>query len=381
MSQLRYLTAGESHGKALIGILEGLPAGLAISIGSINHQLRRRQQGFGRGQRMKIEEDKVEVISGLRFGKTLGNPLALRIENKDWANWKGEMDPFDKPKNHQPIKVPRPGHADLAGALKYNHQDIRNVLERSSARETAIRVALGAVVRQLLSEFGIEVASHVLQIKDVKGEVNADDLAGTSLNQKADQLPCRCLDQEAGQKMVAKIKEAKNKGDTVGGIFEIIVAEVPVGLGSYSHWDRRLEGQIAHQVMSIPAIKSVEIGLGSQCAARWGSEVHDQIFYSKKQGYFRKTNHAGGIEGGMSNGGQIRVKAAMKPIPTLAKPLLSVDIETKEKVKASKERADVCAVPAASVVGEAVVTLVLGKAFLAKFGGDSLEEIKANYGN
>ncbi len=378
MGQLKFLTAGESHGRALVGILEGLPAGLTISPDFINHQLRRRQLGFGRGQRMKIEKDQVEIMSGLRFGRILGSPLALKIKNKDWKNWKDKMSPPEKPQDYHPLQVPRPGHADLAGCIKYGHRDIRNVLERSSARETAMRVALGAVVRQLLNQFDIQVASHVLQIKDVNSEKNIDP-SDPGLNEKADKLPCRCLDPIAGNKMIDKIKVAKSRGDTVGGVFEVIAFGVPVGLGSYSHWERRLEGQIAQAVMSIPAIKSVEIGLGKECASRWGSQVHDQIFYHQTKGYFRKTNRAGGIEGGISNGEPIRVKAAMKPIPTLRKPLLSVNMKTKEKAEASKERADVCAVPAASIVGEAVVCLCLANAFMEKFGGDSLTEIKNTY--
>lgn len=378
MTELRYLTAGESHGRALVGILEGLPAGLAISPDFINHQLRRRQQGYGRGGRMKIEEDKVEILAGLRFGKTLGSPLALKIRNKDWENWRDEMDTLEKPTSHRAVKVPRPGHADLAGVLKYRHQDIRNVLERSSARETAMRVAIAAVMKQLLGEFDINIASHVLQIKDVRTETETD-LTRENLNEKADQMPLRCLDQHLGKKMITRIKEAKKRGDTVGGVFEVIASGLPVGLGSYVHWDRRLEGQIAHQVMSIPAIKSVEIGLGKVCASKWGSEVHDQIFYSKDKGYYRTTNNAGGIEGGITNGEPVVVKVAMKPLPTLAKPLSSVHIDSKKETEACKERADVCAVPAASIIGEAVVALVLAKAFLRKYGGDSMDEIRENY--
>ncbi|RKL62174.1 chorismate synthase [Thermoanaerobacteraceae bacterium SP2] len=365
---LRFLTAGESHGKALVAIIEGLPANLKINEEDINRQLFRRQQGYGRGGRMKIEKDEAEILSGLRKGKTIGSPLALMIKNLDYDNWKD--------REVLPVTKPRPGHGDLAGAIKYNQEDIRNVLERASARETAARVAVGAVARQLLSVFGIEIMSHVISIGDVSLNsrgYSIKDLAA------ADRSPVRCIDEAVSKQMIQAIDEARAQGDSLGGVFEVVALNVPVGLGSHVHWDRKLDGLIAWAFMSIQAIKGVEIGLGFEATHKKGSEVHDEIFYEKGQGFYRKTNNAGGLEGGISNGCPIVVRAAMKPIPTLYKPLRSVDIKTKEPFAASIERSDICAVPAASIVGEAAMAWVLAGAMVEKFGGDSIEEMQKNF--
>ncbi|MCL6643123.1 MAG: chorismate synthase, partial [Candidatus Bipolaricaulota bacterium] len=379
---MRYLTAGESHGRALVGILEGLPAGLPINKEKINEQLKRRQGGYGRGGRMKIEQDQIEVLSGIRAGVTLGSPIALVLWNRDWENWGKHMDPWNPPpERYSPVTVPRPGHADLAGALKYRHSDIRNVLERASARETAMRVALGSLARQLLAHFGIGIASHVVQIHSVRASVDVAGLDVAELNARADASPVRCLDPQAEQEMIARIDAAQAEGNTVGGVFEVIAANVPVGLGSYVHWDRKLDGRIAQAMASLPAMKAVEIGLGGESAARWGSECHDEIFYDERSGYSRATNRAGGLEGGVTNGERLIVRVAMKPLSTLRRPLASVDMKSKQPVKAHVERSDVCAVPAASVIGEAVLALVLADAFLEKYGGDSLAEIAERVGN
>jgi len=386
MSHLRYFTAGESHGQALVGILEGMPAGLAIDEEYIAVQLHRRQQGYGRGGRMRIEKDRAQILSGLRFGKTLGSPISLLIENLDWKNWQEKMNVGQAARLSEipKVEVPRPGHADLAGAIKYGFDDIRNVLERASARETAMRVALGSIARKFLEEFGIIIASHVLQLHDARSRFSLIDYGkpGTAfnfpaaeLNARADASPVRCLDAEAEKPMIARIDEAKAKRDTVGGIFEVAAFNVPVGLGSYVHWDRRLDARLAAAMMSIPAMKGVEIGDGFGGATRWGSEVHDRIFYNDARGYFRDTNNAGGLEGGVTNGQPLVVRVAMKPISTLMQPLDSVNIRTKEATPAHIERSDVCALPAAGVIGEAMLALVLVEAFLEKYGGDSIEEI------
>ncbi|HDN67328.1 MAG TPA: chorismate synthase [Firmicutes bacterium] len=369
---LRYLTAGESHGRALVGILEGLPAGLQITAEYINHQLRRRQQGYGRSTRQRIEADRVEILSGVRFGKTLGSPVALLIENRDWQNWKQIMEP-EAVGGGEEVTVPRPGHADLSGAVKYSHSDIRNVLERSSARETAIRVALCSLARRLLEELEILVASHVLSIGEVEARISVTDVS--TLNELADRSPVRCVDPEAEKQMLNQIDHAQQQGNSLGGVFEVIVSGLPVGLGSHVHWDRKLDGLLAQALTSIQAIKAVEFGLGFKAAKIPGSAVQDQIYYGP-QGYYRKTNNAGGIEGGISNGQPIVVRAAMKPIPTLTTPLRSVDMKTKQPASAHKERSDICAVPAASVVAEAVVAFTLANALLEKFGGDSMAELK-----
>jgi chorismate synthase len=375
---LRLLTAGESHGELLMGIIEGLPAGLLIRITDIDRDLARRQVGYGRGNRMKIEKDQVKIYSGVRWGRTLGSPMGLMIRNKDWENWRDKMsvDPMFL-NSADPLTRPRPGHADLAGALKYNMTDIRNILERSSARETAMRVAVGAVAKRLLGEFGIDVISHVLSIGGVYAKV--PKISVHELKKRAESSELRCADPDAGKRMMRRIDEAKSAGDTLGGVFEVIIKGVPVGLGSHAHWDRKLDARLANALMSVQAIKGVEVGAGFGVANRPGSQVHDEIFWSRKDGFYRKTNMAGGIEGGISNGEPIVLRAAMKPIPTLMKPLRSVDLASKRPFKASVERSDVCAVPAAGVVAEAAVAFEIAGALVEKFGGDSIEEMKRNF--
>ncbi|MBI2340376.1 MAG: chorismate synthase [Deltaproteobacteria bacterium] len=377
---IRYLTAGESHGPGLTAILEGMPSGLSLSLDPINTQLARRQMGYGRGGRMKIEADQVEITSGVRHGVTLGSPIALWVANRDWKNWAEEMGvmPGDSGLKKK-VMCPRPGHADLAGGLKYDHRDLRNVLERASARETTIRVAIGAICRTFLSEFGVKIAGHVTCIGGVEASLSElpslDEIA-----QQSEADPVRCLDPAVSKKMVAKIDEVKRKGDTVGGIFEVIVANVPPGLGSHVQWDRKLDGRLAQALLSIQAIKGVEFGVGFGEARRPGSEAHDEIFYDgQKRRFYRKTNRAGGLEGGMTNGEPIIIRAVMKPISTLYRPLHSVDIQTKEAIEASVERSDTCAVPAASVIAENVVAFEIARAFLEKLGGDSLGEVRRNY--
>ncbi|MEW6616179.1 MAG: chorismate synthase [Thermodesulfobacteriota bacterium] len=397
---LRYLTAGESHGSSLTAILEGIPAGLSVREEDINIDLARRQMGYGRGQRMEIEKDMVSITSGVRWGKTMGSPISMVIQNKDWEKWKAEMSVSSQYEGKGiRLNRPRPGHADLAGAIKYNQRDIRNILERASARETACRVAIGAVAKCLLKEFGIKVISHVTEIGGIR--ISSQNLNPEDVYGRAEASELRCIDGDAEREMKAKIDEAKARGDSLGGVFEIIATGVPVGLGTYTQWDRKLDGKIAHALMSIQAIKGVEVGLGFETARRWGSQVHDEIYYKSparddkglsevpydteaqglkpKEGFFRKTNNAGGIEGGISNGEHIITRAAMKPIPTLTKPLKSVDIDTKEGFNASVERSDTCAVPAAGVIGESVVAIEIANAFLEKFGGDSVEETRRNY--
>jgi chorismate synthase len=380
MSRLRYLTAGESHGEALSGILEGMPAGVPIELEKINEQLSRRQQGYGRGRRMQIESDEAKILSGLRFGKTLGSPIGVLVWNRDWANWTERMDLWQQPENDRPVTIPRPGHADLAGALKYGHDDIRNVLERASARETTMRVALSTFARQLLEHFGINIASHVVQIGDVSSiyEINLDEEI-SDLNTKVDESAVRVLDKEAEEGIIAKIDQAKIEKNTLGGIFEVVADGVPLGLGSHVHWDRKLDARIAQAMMSIQAMKGVEIGLGFEAAKTWGSEAHDEIYHSRDAGFHRKTNRAGGIEGGMSTGDRISIRVAMKPISTLMRPLDSADLITKEPVKAHIERSDVCSVPAASIIGEAILALTLCDLLLEKIGGDSYEEMKPRF--
>jgi len=376
---LRYLTAGESHGPSLTAIVEGLPSNLPVSSEEINHHLWRRQQGYGRGGRMKIETDRVEITSGVRFGKTMGTPVALHVHNKDWKNWQEKMAIEGEPHSSVvEITKPRPGHADLAGALKYNQEDIRNVLERASARNTATMVAVGSVARQLLRHFGMDVYGHVVEL----GPVKVERFEGTipEIAERAEKSEVRVADPDAEQRIIAEITKAKEAGNTLGGIFEVIVTGVPIGLGSYSMPDRKLDGRLAQTLMSIQAIKGVEIGLGFEAARLPGSDVHDEIGY-RQQDYYRRTNRAGGLEGGVTNGQPIIVRAAMKPIPTLYKPLESVDMRTKEPYRATIERSDVCAVPAACVVGEAMVAWTIAQAFLEKFGGDSVEEIAQNFEN
>jgi chorismate synthase len=375
---LRFITAGESHGELLMGIIEGMPAGLLIRITDIDRDLARRQGGYGRGNRMKIERDSVKIYTGVRWGRTLGSPIGLIIRNKDWENWRDKMSPDPMFLNSaDPVTRPRPGHADLAGALKYNMTDIRNILERSSARETAMRVAVGSVAKRLLEEFGIEVVSHVLSIGNVFAKVPKVSIH--EIKKRADVSELRCSDPDAEKRMKHRIDEARLAGDSLGGVFEVIIAGVPAGLGSHVHWDRKLDGKLAAALMSIQAIKGVEVGAGFGTANRPGSLVHDEIFWSRKEGFYRKTNMAGGIEGGISNGDPIMLRAAMKPIPTLMKPLRSVDLASKKPFKASVERSDVCAVPAAGVVAEAAAAFEIASAMIEKFGGDSIDEMRRNF--
>jgi len=375
---LRYLTAGESHGELLMGIIEGMPSGLLIRVTDIDRDLARRQTGYGRGVRMKIEKDTVKIFTGVRWGRTLGSPIGLMVRNKDWENWRDKMSPDPMFLNSaEPVTRPRPGHADLAGILKYGMADIRNILERSSARETAMRVAVGAVAKRLLEEFGIDLISHVVSIGGVFSKV--PQVSPEEIRKRAEASELRCSDPEAEKRMMRKIDEMKTAGDSLGGVFELIITGVPIGLGSHVHWDRKLDSRLASVIMSIQAIKDVEIGAGFGVANRPGSLVHDEILWSRKVGFYRKTNMAGGIEGGMSNGENIVLRAAMKPIPTLMKPLRSVDVLSKKPFKASVERSDVCAVPAASVVAEAVAAFEIASAMIEKFGGDSIDEMKRNY--
>ena len=376
---MRYLTAGESHGPALTTIIEGLPAGMPLTAEEINTDLARRQKGYGRGRRMQIEKDRAMISAGVRHGLTLGSPVALTVENRDWVHWNKIMGIEPLPEDADDVKRrvtrPRPGHADLAGGIKYGHRDLRNVLERSSARETTVRVAAGAVAKKLLKELGIEVASHVLEIGGVRAEkVPYDSLA--SLQEKADGSPVRCLDDGAAQKMMEAIDTAKKNGDSIGGIVEVIATGMPAGVGSYVHYDRKLDAKLARAIISINAFKGVEFGLGFEMAHRPGSEVHDEIAWSEETGYTRKTNRLGGFEGGMTTGMPIVVRGVMKPIPTLYKPLQSVDIETKEPFAASIERSDSCAVPAASVVCEAVVAWELAEAITDQFYSDRMDVLK-----
>ncbi len=383
MNRLFFVTSGESHGKALTGIIEGMPAGLRLSSDDIDRDLKRRQAGHGRGGRMKIESDHAEILSGVRWGMTLGSPITLVIENRDWQNWtEGMSVDAEHEGSIEPVTRARPGHADLCGALKYDQGDIRNILERSSARETAMRVALGAVARKLLEEFGIRIGSYVTQIGARKVRSKRQKITEKQLFEmfeKAESSSVRCPDEKGTAEMVEIIDEAKREGNSLGGIFEVFAAGLPVGLGSHVQWYRKIDGRLAQAIMSIQAIKGVETGLGFEIGGKPGSEVMDEIFYGRKKGFYRKTNNAGGIEGGMTNGMPLIIRAVMKPVPTQKKPLRSVDIVTKEPIEAAYERSDVCAVPAAGVIAEAMVALVLADAFLEKFGGDSIGEIKRNY--
>ena len=380
----RFLTAGESHGPALTAVIEGIPAGLPLTAEPINVQLKRRQGGYGRGARQKIESDTAEILSGIRFGKAMGSPITLVVRNRDWANWTVKMSVEPLPAGQEPpeITVPRPGHADYTGMMKYGHDDLRNTLERSSARNTATLVAVGAVARVLLGEFGISVASHVVNIGGIK--VNADAIDLRRVAELAEDSPVRVADKDAEARIIAAIDEAKYRGDTLGGTFEVVALGLPVGLGSYSQWDTRIDGKLAAALMAIQAIKGVEIGIGFGAADIPGSQVHDAFFYDAAAGgedarFRRGSNNAGGTEGGITNGEPLVVRAVMKPIATLMKQLPSVNLQTKEGVPAFAERSDVCAVPAAAVVGEAMVAIVLAGEMCAKFGGDSLREMRANY--
>lgn len=378
MTTLRYLSAGESHGPCLTGVMEGLPANLPLKTEDIDYQLARRQQGYGRGGRMAIEKDRVEVTGGLRFSLTTGAPLSFLLHNRDFANWREAMAPAgDPPPGMEPVTRPRPGHADLAGGLKYDQQDLRNILERASARETAMRVVVGSVARQLLREFGVHIYSHVVALGGIWSFVSS--LSHGQIEARAEASPVRSADLERERDMMARIDRAREEGDSLGGVIEVVALHVPVGLGSHVQPDRRLDGKLAQAFMSIQAVKGVEIGCGFAGAGMTGSQVHDEIFYSQEEGYYRTTNRGGGIEGGISNGSPVVVRAALKPIPTLYKPLRSVDTVSHEAFAAQVERSDTCAVPAGAVVGEAVMAFELAKAFLEKFGGDSLEEVSRNY--
>jgi chorismate synthase len=382
---LRYLTAGESHGPQLSAIVEGLPAGLKISAEIINKDLIRRQGGYGRGGRMQIEKDSVEILSGVRWGTTIGSPVTLAIKNRDWENWNEKMSAREESRDDS-IRVTRsrPGHADLAGVMKYNQKDVRNILERSSARETAIRVAVGSLAKSFLAEFGIAVYGYVSELGGIVAV--RPDVSLVSLQEMIATSEFYTFDASAENRMKALVDNAREGGDSVGGVVEVTVTNAPVGLGSHVQWDRKIDARLAMAVMSIQAIKGVEIGMGFEAARRPGSQVHDEIYYDSIRltqgeglGYYRKTNNAGGIEGGITNGEEIVIRAAMKPIPTLYKPLMSVDIASREPVEATVERSDVCAVPAATVVAEAVVAIEIANAFLEKFGGDSIAEIHRNY--
>lgn len=370
---LKFITAGESHGRCVIAVVEGLPAGISLEIGEINRELQRRQGGYGRGPRMSIERDEAEVLSGTRKGVTLGSPVCLKIKNYDYT-----IDQLPE------LTRPRPGHADLAGAMKFGQRDMRNVLERASARETAARVAAGALAKTFLKNFGTNVLAYVKGIGGIVAEGLARDPA--EILRLRDSSPLYCLDKVAEERMIRRIEEAKGAGDSLGGLIEVTAFGVPPGLGSYAQWDQRLDGRLARAVMSVQAIKGVEIGLGFGASGRPGSEVHDSIYYDKNLaekgltgGFYRRTNNAGGLEGGITNGEPVVLRAAMKPIPTLRKPLSSVELATKGTVQAAAERSDVCAVPAASVVLEAVVGFEIAQAFMEKFGGDSIEETKRNF--
>lgn len=376
---LRYLTAGETHGPQLTAIIEGLPSNLNIDFEELNFQLHRRQKGYGRGRRMQIEKDQANFVGGIRHGYTTGAPVALVVQNNDWKHWQNIMniEPIEgSDEEKRRVHRPRPGHADLNGGLKYNLKDLRNVLERSSARETTVRVACGAIARQFLAEFGIKVAGRVIRIGEI--EAPYKDLPIDELIAVTEASSVRVTDAETEKKMEAYIDQIKQEGDSIGGIVECIVEGVPVGLGSHVQYDRKLDARIAQGVMSINAFKGVEIGIGFEAGTIRGSQVHDEILHTEERGYHRATNRLGGFEGGMTNGMPVVVRGVMKPIPTLYKPLQSVDIDTKEAFSAQVERSDACAVPAASVVMEHVVAWEVAKAFLEKFGGDSMEEIRAN---
>lgn len=375
---MRYLTAGESHGPQLTTIIEGLPAGMPLLQEEINEQLARRQKGHGRGRRMQIEKDTVNITSGVRHGLTLGSPVALVVENNDWKHWTKIMgsEPFegDEEEVKRKISRPRPGHADLNGAIKYNHRDMRNVLERSSARETTVRVAAGAVAKKLLSLLGIEIASHVVEIGGVKSSVTTYESI-QKLQEITEKSPVRCLDPKAEKEMMQAIDTAKENGDSIGGIVEVVVEGMPAGVGSYVHYDRKLDAKLAAAIISINAFKGVEFGIGFGAAHIPGSEVHDEIAWNEENGYYRKTNRLGGLEGGMSTGMPLIIRGVMKPIPTLYKPLQSVDIESKEPFSASIERSDSCAVPAAAVVAESIIAWELAAAIVDQFYADRMDTL------
>ena len=379
----RFFTSGESHGQALVSIIEGFPANVSVDVSFINTELKRRMGGYGRGARMKIESDQIEILAGVRHGYTLGSPIAFVIRNRDWVNWVGTMSPEPDPEGAKKRRVtrPRPGHADLVGALKYQFQDMRNVLERSSARETTSRVGVGGFAKLLLKELGIVVYSHIISIKDVHLSDQGLEEVSSDLIPQIESSEMRCSDPSLDEAMKKAVDQAIEKGETVGGTFEVRATGVPPGLGSYVHWDRKLDGQLAQAIMSINAIKGVEVGSGLD-SDPYGSQFHDEIFYDDEaRRFYRKTNHAGGIEGGTSNGEEIIVRGIVKPIPTLRQPLMSVDFESKEPFKAQYERSDTCIVPAAGVIGEAMVGIVLAQAVQEKFGGDTIQEIQTNLKN
>ncbi len=380
---LRFQTAGESHGQGLLAVLSGLPAGLRVDFAYVDRELRRRQGGYGRGGRMKIESDHAQFLSGVRHGETIGSPITIFIENREWENWKEALAVEDRPEwraNHKPLSPPRPGHADLAGCLKYNFREARYVLERASARETAARVAAGALAKLFLKEFGIEVASHVVAVGNVAMVNKNVSFEQIMALRDREEIVLSCVDATVEAKMKEEVDNALKTKDSVGGLFEVIAHGVPPGLGSCAQWDERLDGQLAQAVMSIQAVKAVEVGTGIENAATFGSRVHDAIGYDRgKSRFIRGTNRAGGIEGGITNGEDVVVRGYLKPISTLRQPLESVDFETKEMVKAAYERSDVCVVPAAGVIGEAMVALILARAFLEKSGGDSMEETRRNF--
>ncbi|HWS87036.1 MAG TPA: chorismate synthase [Pyrinomonadaceae bacterium] len=380
----RFTTAGESHGRALVAIVEGLPAGLPVDVEAVNRELERRQWGYGRGGRMKIERDRVEFISGVRHGRTLGSPVALQIENRDWKNWTAVMssEPVDSSETPEEkmrrVKRPRPGHADLAGGLKYGARDLRDILERASARETAARVACGALARQMLAALGVEIRSHVVQLGGIPSTPLEVDWE--TIGRIPDDAPLRCADEGAQGLMVALVDEKRREGDTLGGVFEVVARGVVAGLGSHTSWEAKLDGRLARAIMSIPAVKAVAIGAGVEAASLPGSQVHDEIGYdAAARAFTRPTNHAGGLEGGITNGEELRVRGFLKPISTLRRALRSVDIETKAEESAAFERSDVTAVPAAGRIGEAMVALTLAEAAREKFGGDHVEEMRRNF--
>jgi chorismate synthase len=377
---LRYLTAGESHGPGLTAVIEGFPAGVPIDLETINRDLKRRMQGYGRGGRMKIESDEVAIRAGVRWGESLGSPIMLWIENRDWRNWEKKMSPYAADRDPDlAVTRPRPGHADLAGALKYNHRDVRNILERASARETAARVAVGGVAKSLLAPFGIRVLGWVSEIGGIVADHSG--LGPEAIFERAEASVVRMADAGAERRIVALIDECKAAGDTLGGVVETVVVGLPPGLGSHAQWDRKLDGRLGHALLSLQAAKGVEIGLGFESARRRGSAVHDEIFFDEPaQRFVRRTNTAGGTEGGMSSGEPLVVRTAFKPLSTLMSPLHSVDIETKSEAKGAIERSDVVAIPAAAVICESIVACVVADAFLEKFGGDSFAEIQRNYG-
>ena len=375
MATLRFTTAGESHGPGLVAIVEGLPAGLELDRNRLDRDMARRQLGHGRGGRMKIESDSVEIRSGIRHGRTLGSPIAVLVANRDYSNWEERMGPWPVDAEVDEVHTPRPGHADLAGLLKYGHSDVRNVLERASARETAARVAAGGIAKELLRAFGVSVHSHVLQIGSVRAPERPD--AGPDDFDAVDESPVRCLDAEAGEAMVAEIDRLRKDNESLGGIFEVRAFGLVPGLGSHVSWDERLDSRLAQALVSVQAVKGVSVGEAWEVAGRPGSESHDEIFWSEPEGWHRKTNRAGGVEGGMSNGEPLTVRAALKPISTLTKPLRSVDTETKQPAEALRERTDSTVVPAAGVVGEAMTALVLARCYREKFGGDHIDDALA----